>query len=83
VLDFAKKTIDVGDTFKKLMPDLHFGKRAEEIAKKQELGRQMITLAEIEASYNLLRTLLVVITYGTMIRGALKFAEKSRKDTAR
>jgi len=72
-LDFAKKTLDVGEEFKQLMPDIGSEKKAEEIVKKQELGWQLVTLAGIEASYNLLRTLLVVITYGIMVRFVAKF----------
>lgn len=58
----------------KVMPDIKTEDTATEIKNKQELAKSLVTLAGIEAAYNIARGLVIALNFAVIIHYAYKFA---------
>jgi hypothetical protein len=60
----------------KVTPDLDTEETIEEIKRRQELARNIVAFAGIEAAYNVARGLVLALNFGLLLHYALKFSER-------
>jgi len=69
--DSVKKFIE-----DKVMPDIETEETVEEIKRRQELARNIVAFAGIQAAYNVARGLIIALNFGLLVHYAFKFAER-------
>ncbi|MFL5667062.1 MAG: hypothetical protein ACJ8BW_37795 [Ktedonobacteraceae bacterium] len=70
----TKKLLD-----EKVMPDIKTEDTAKEIQSKQELAKSIVTLAGIEAAYNIARGLVLALNFAVIVHYTLKFASHLKR----
>lgn len=70
--NIAQKGVDFAKSVKDVAGDLHFDKRAKTIEENKEQARNLVLLAAVEGSYNVLRGALYVAIYAVMTWGITK-----------
>lgn len=69
--DGTKKFIE-----EKVMPDIKTEETIEEIKRRQELARNLVAFAGIEAAYNVARGLMIALNFGIILHYAFRFSER-------
>lgn len=70
----TKKLLD-----EKVMPDIKIEDTATEIKSKQELAKSLVTLAGIEAAYNIARGLVLALNFAIIAHYAEKLASSFKR----
>jgi hypothetical protein len=72
------KTFDATKKFfdEKVTPDINSEETIEEIKRRQELARNIVAFAGIEAAYNVARGLVLALNFGLLLHYAFKFSER-------
>lgn len=60
---------------KKVTPDINIEDKAKEIQGNQDLARNLVILAGIEATYNIARGIVVALNFGVLAYSAYRFAK--------
>ncbi len=77
LIGLAKSFVEIKKLLdEKVMPDIKTEDTAKEIQDKQELAKSLVTLAGIEAAYNIARGLILALQFAVFAHYAHKFASR-------